>query len=113
NPPKRVLLQVYAADANVENPQSSALIRAGDLRDRTTFYRHDLAIADTPALEKNPHQLFQNLHVAANRALTLALQEQAAAFIASDGERTEQPMPARYFEVPIRGPLPETLGYIP
>ena len=44
--------------------------------------------------------------------ITLALQEQAAAFIASDGEQINQPLPAHYFEVPIQGPLPETLNYI-
>src|SRR5262245_54210939 len=44
-PPKRVLVQFYRADRNFENPQSSALIRAGELQDRSTYYRHDLALA--------------------------------------------------------------------
>ena len=112
-PAKRILIQFYKADRNFENPQSSALIRAGDLRDRSTYYRHDLAFAADPLLAKNPHQFFQNLHVAANRPITLALQEQAAVFIATDGGQIDQPLPAHYFEVPIRGPLPETLNYIP
>ncbi len=111
-PEKRILIQFYKGDPNVENPQTSALIRAGDLTDRTTFYRHDLAFADNPALAKNPHQFFQNLNVVANRPITLALQLQAAAFLASDGLRTDQPLPLRYFEVPIQGALPETLEYI-
>jgi hypothetical protein len=111
--PKRVLVQFYKADRNFENPQSSALIRAGELQDRSTYYRHDLAVAADPLLAKNPHQFFQNMHVAANRPITLALQEQAAAFIASDGGQISQPSPAEYFEVPIQGPLPEALNYIP
>jgi hypothetical protein len=111
-PPKNVLIQFYRGDPNVENPQTSALIRAGDLADRATFYRHDLAYADNPTLAKNPHQFFQNLNVPANQAITLALQLQAAAFLASDGQRTDQPLPVRYFEVPILGALPEALNYI-
>jgi hypothetical protein len=111
--PKRVLVQFYKADRNFENPQSSALIRAGELQDSSTYYRHDLAVAADPLLAKNPHQFFQNMHVAANRPITLALQEQAAAFIASDGGQISQPSPAEYFEVPIQGPLPEALNYIP
>jgi hypothetical protein len=109
---KRILIQFYKGDPNVENPQTSALIRAGDLADRATYFRHDLAFADDPMLPKNPHQFFQTLNVAANRSITLALQLQAARFIASDGERTDQPAPVLYFEVPIQGPLPETLNYI-
>jgi hypothetical protein len=112
-PAKRILIQFYKADRNFENPQSSDLIRAGELQDRSTYYRHDLAFAADPLLAKNPHQFFQNLHVTANRPITLALQEQAAAFIASDGEQIDQPVPAHYFEVPIQGPLPETLNHIP
>jgi len=36
-----------------------------------------------------------------------------AAFIASDGRQIDQPSPVNYFEVPIQGPLPWTLNYIP
>ena len=111
-PAKEILIQFYVGDPNVENPQTSALLRAGDLADRATLYRHDLAFADNPALAKNPHQFFQNLNVAANQPITVALQRQAARFLASDGQRIDQPLPVRYFEVPIQGPLPETLNYI-
>jgi hypothetical protein len=82
------------------------------LQDRSTYYRHDLAFAANPALAQNPHQFLQNLHVAVNRPITLALQGQAATFIASDGTQIDQPLPATYFEVPIQSPLPETLNYI-
>ena len=112
-PPKRILIQFAAGDRNFPNPQTSALIRAGALEDRSTYYRHDLAFAADPSLARNPHQFFQNVHVQANRAITRALQEQAAAFLASDGERISQPSPVSYFEVPVRGRLPETLSFIP
>jgi hypothetical protein len=111
-PEKRILIQFYKGDPNVENPQTSALIRAGELADRSTYYRHDLAYADNPMLAKNPHQFFLNLNVVANRSITLALQQQAATFLAYDGERMDQPVPMLYFEAPIQGPLPETLNYI-
>ena len=111
-PEKRILIQFYTADRNHENPQTSALIRAGALQDRATYYRHDLAFAANAVLAKNPHQFLQNLHVAVNRPITLALQGQAANFIASDGTQIDQLLPANYFEVPIQSPLPETLNYI-
>jgi hypothetical protein len=111
-PEKRILIQFYTADRNHENPQSSALIRTGELQDRSTYYRHDLAFAANPDLAKNPHQFLQNLHVAVNRPITLALQGQASTFIASDGQQIDQPLPANYFEVTIQSPLPETLIYI-
>jgi hypothetical protein len=33
--------------------------------------------------------------------------------VSSDGETIIHPEPARFFEVPIQGPLPEDLNYIP
>src|SRR5262249_49663227 len=39
-------------------------------------------------------------------------QEQIATFFASDGHMVIQPGPARFFETPIHGPLPENLGFI-
>jgi hypothetical protein len=33
----------------------SALARAGNLADRVTFYRHDLAYAEDPGIGTNPH----------------------------------------------------------
>src|SRR6185312_13506405 len=39
-------------------------------------------------------------------------QEQIATFFASDGRVVIQPGPARFFETPIHGPLPENLNFI-
>jgi|SRR5438552_4385039 len=47
-PPKSVILQVDKGDRVVTNPASTAVIRAGDLADRTTFYRNDLAFSANP-----------------------------------------------------------------
>ncbi len=40
-------------------------------------------------------------------------QAQIAALFPSDGKRVIHPEPARFFEVPLQGPLPEELNYIP
>src|ERR1700687_2102057 len=39
-------------------------------------------------------------------------QEQIATFFASDGAEMIQPEPARFFEMPIAGALPEDLNFI-
>jgi hypothetical protein len=43
------------ASRTAPNPTNSALLRTGDLADRATFYRHDLAYALNPTLLKDPH----------------------------------------------------------
>jgi hypothetical protein len=40
-------------------------------------------------------------------------QQQIATFFASDGKEVIHPEPARFFETPIQGPLPEDLNFIP
>jgi hypothetical protein len=42
----------------------------------------------------------------------LGAQAQTAVLFASNGEATIHPQLARFFEVPIQGPLPEELNYI-
>jgi hypothetical protein len=46
-------------------------------------------------------------------AIALGAQTQIATFFASDGMDIIHPEPAKYFETPIQGPLPEDLNYIP
>lgn len=43
-PAKAVILQVAKGDRVVPNPTSTAIIRAGELADRTTFFWNDLAL---------------------------------------------------------------------
>jgi hypothetical protein len=112
-PAKSVLCQFSRADQSSPNPNAAAILRAGDLADRTTFYRHDLAFAEDPRLPRDPHGLMVGVPILAFRPSCVAAQQQIAVFLASDGEHIIQPQPARFFEVPIAGPLPESLGYIP
>jgi hypothetical protein len=110
-PAKSVIYQFARTDRFVPNPMTSALLRAGDLADQATFYRHDLAYAENPSLPKNPHQFAFN--IGNFGAIALGAQEQIATFFATDGTEIIHPEPARFFETPIRGPLPEDLNFIP
>jgi hypothetical protein len=108
---KAVIYQVAKGDQSAPNPNATAILRAGDLADRTTFYRHDLAYEEMPALPKNPHGFMVSTNVTAFRSISLAAQEQIALFFAT-GE-VSHPDPSRFFEVPIELPLPEDLNFIP
>ena len=112
-PAKSVIIQFAKGDQNVTNPTTTALLRAGDLADRATFYRHDLAVAENPALPRNPHVFLTSITNAAFREIALGAQEQIAVFFASDGTIVIHPEPMRFFEVPVVLPLPEELNYIP
>jgi hypothetical protein len=110
---KPVILQFARADQTVPNPATTAMVRAGDLANRTMLYRHDLAYAERPTLPKNPHPFMAGIGAASGfRDIGLPVQRQIATFFASDGSVIIQPEPARFFEVPISSPLPEDLAYI-
>jgi hypothetical protein len=111
-PAKSVLIQFAKGDQNVTNPRTTALLRAGDLADRATLYRHDLASAENPALPKNPHQFLIMVNDPAVRQVALGYQSQIAAFFASDGTVVIHPEPSRFFETPIVGSLPEQPNFI-
>jgi hypothetical protein len=112
-PAKSVIFQFAKGDMRVANPTTAALLRAGDLADRATFYRHDLAFADNRNLDKNPHRFMTLVDDSNFKVIALGAQEQIATFFASDGMDVIHPEPAKYFEVPIQGPLPEDLNYLP
>jgi hypothetical protein len=112
---KSLIFQFAKGDWWNSNPASTALLRAGDLAERASYYRHDLAFAEDPAVLQNPHfymmdSIGPNPLVA---AIALGAQEQIATFFDSDGKMIIHPEPARFFEVPIKGPLPEELNWIP
>ena len=52
-------------------------------------------------------------NVPAIAAIALAAQEQVARFFESDGALVIQPQPVRYFESPMKPPLPDSTYYIP
>ena len=96
------------------NPTASALIRAGGLEDRATYFRNDLAFANVPGYTvKNPHTFLTNL-AGASGSLAVAAQVQIATFLGTGGAVTIDPDgPGPLFETPIAGPLPETLNFLP
>src|SRR4029078_536302 len=47
-PAKSVIFQFARGDQIGQTPAATALLRAGDLADRATLYRHDLAFAENP-----------------------------------------------------------------
>ena len=114
--PKSVIYQFAKTDQQAVNPGTTALIRAGNLADRTLYYRHDLAFAQdpSPTMPKNPH-LFAGSPTAPNALfseIARGAQDQIGAFLASDGTVVIHPEPAQFFEVPISSPLPEDLNFI-
>ena len=112
--PKSVIYQFAKGDQQANNPGMTALLRAGDLADSTLHYRHDLAFMEDSTLPKNPH-LFVASPLHANalfRGISRGAQQQAATFFASGGTSVIHPEPVRFFEMPILGPLPETLNYV-
>ncbi len=114
DPAKSVIIQFARGDKTVPNPTATALIRSGDLTDRTSFFRNDLAFAADPTFPKNPHTFLTNLLPGAPGVVAVGAQSQIGIFFATDGALTIDPDgPGPLFEVPIAGPLPEDLGFIP
>jgi Bacterial virulence factor lipase N-terminal len=112
---KPVIVQFARGDETVPNPTATALIRSGDLKDRATFFRNDLAFALGVGFGKNPHTFLTNIGGTVPVATAaIGAQSQIAIFFATGGALTIDPDgPGPLFEVPIAGPLPEDLGFIP
>lgn len=115
---KSVIVQFGKGDQIVPNPTQTALVRAGDLADRTTFFRTDLFYATQPrplpaAISPPiyPHTFLNTFSPAGAAAVSLQAQAQIATFFATDGAVTIDPDGAGpLFETPI-GLLPETLNF--
>jgi hypothetical protein len=113
---KSVIVQFARGDMTVPNPTATALIRSGDLKDRATFYRNDIAFPLGLGLH-NPHTFLTSLP----KAIAIEPQIQIGVFFASDGALTIDPdsvglLPPSVpplFETPIAGALPEDLGFLP
>jgi Big-like domain-containing protein len=114
-PAKSIIVQFAKGDQTVPNPTASALIRAGALEDRATYFRNDIAFATIPGYTvKNPHTFLSNVTSPTAGPLAVAAQTQIGVFIASGGATTIDPDGAGpLFETPIVGPLPEQLNFIP
>jgi hypothetical protein len=92
---KDVLYQVAFGDNTVPNLTSGNIIRAGDLRDRTTYYRNDR----TPTSGTNPHGFLADPTVFGRQMG----QVQQTAFLLN-GQVLDPDGPAPVFEVPIVNP---------
>ncbi|PYN89324.1 MAG: hypothetical protein DMD87_06055 [Candidatus Rokuibacteriota bacterium] len=109
--PPPVIIQFAKGDQTVPNPTASAIFRAGDLTDRSSYFRNDLVRVAIPTAPANPHTFLTNIASSA-AALAVAAQEQIATFFQSDGAVIIDPDRAGpFFEVPIAGPLPEGLNF--
>ncbi|TMH36956.1 MAG: hypothetical protein E6H58_00605 [Betaproteobacteria bacterium] len=114
NAAKPVIFQFAKGDKTVPNPTTTAILRAGDLADRATLFRNDLAFLNNAAVPKNPHTFLSNIGVAAAANYAVGAQQQIAVFFATHGGVTIDPDgPGPFFEVPVVLPLPETLSFIP
>jgi hypothetical protein len=123
---KPVIIQFARGDRTLPNPATTAILRAGDLADRATFYRFDLFLAanpTTPPSINDAHSFHLTIppfapvppevRAAANVA-ALAAQEQIAVFFASNGVEVIDPDgPGALFETPIVPPLPEAAVFFP
>ena len=118
---KPVIISFGRGDSNVPNPTTTAMLRAGDLADRATLYRHDLVFVD-PVRNPTGKEVPTDAHafIAFNyfpsptiADIGLNAQHQIVEFFASDGQVTIDPDgPEPIFETPIAGPLPEDCGYV-
>src|SRR5215471_15927520 len=83
---KPVIIQFARGDKTVPNPTATALIRSGDLKDRATFYRNDIAFPLGLGLN-NPHTFLTSLP----KPIAIEPQIQIGVFFASDGALTIDP----------------------
>jgi hypothetical protein len=112
---KSVMYLFAKGDRRSVNPGTTLLLRAGNLADRTIYFRTDLALTRDSAFPRDPHAFLVNVLSADPLLKTASLnaQDWIAMFFQSDGTTTSQPTPKDLFEMPIAGSLPETLNYIP
>jgi hypothetical protein len=107
-----IIVQFAKGDRTVPNPTTTAILRAGDLAGRATYFRNDIAGPGGTQLYPNPHTFLTGIGSPATVLVALEAQAQMAAFLASNGAVTIDPDGAGpVFETPIAGPLPETPGF--
>jgi len=106
-----VILQFARGDKTVPNPTTSAIIRAGHLKNVTTLFRNDLARPDF-GTSSNPHTFLTNI-AGPGAPFAFQAQQQIATFFASDGGTIIDPDgPGKYFETPT-SMVPEDLAFLP
>jgi hypothetical protein len=105
-PARPVLFTFCQGDPVVANTTTANVLRAGDLADRTIFFRGlDAYGGDPVALANDLHEFLVRL-TPAGIGYALAAQESVATFLASDGQVTLDPDGAGpLFETPIASPI--------
>jgi len=112
-PAKSVMVLYAKGDMAAPNPRTTALVRAGKLREKTIFFRNDIAFAEDPTVSKDPHTFLQPLTTAGVAGqVARGGQTAIADFFVSGGTTINHPEPARFFEFPIVV-MPEDYSYIP
>lgn len=112
--PKPIIFQVAKGDKTMPNPTTSLVARAGGFADRVSYFRSDLAYAANPTMPKDPHGFLLDIQNLATRPYAIAAQRQIAEFLSSNGTRTIDPDgELGIFEMPLIGPLPDGLNFIP
>jgi hypothetical protein len=86
-PMKRVLFQFGVGDLTMPNPCETNLVHAANMRETTSLYRHDLALAAAPDLPNDPHLLFYFPTTPSGQAIAAAAQREMVEFLAADGLR--------------------------
>jgi hypothetical protein len=85
--PARVLVQWALGDRVVPNPTTGALVRAGELTDRTVVVRSDRVVRASGAEWPDPHGFLLSVRAPGLVGkVALAAQEQLARFLRDDGE---------------------------
>ena len=118
-PAKSMVVLFAKGDQTAPNPRTSLIVRAGLLREKTIFYRNDLAFAEDMTVPKDPHTFLQPIASAGTTAGQVARggQQTIGIFLASSGTvitlpDITPPEPGRFYEFPVQV-LPEDYSYIP
>jgi len=107
------LVQMARSDPATANPTAAEIVRAGDFADRLVLYRHDLNFGNE-GVPPNAHLYLNSVAQAPNWArIGIGAQQQIATFFETDGKTVIHPTPEEFWEVPIRGPLPDDTYYLP
>jgi hypothetical protein len=111
-----MLLTFDQGDPVISNPTTGNLLRAGDLKDRTIYFRGLDAYAPNHPMATDLHEFLFTFTQPSSTGpggidYAAAGQETAATFPASDGQVTLDPnqlLPPgqQFFETPFTGPLP-------
>jgi hypothetical protein len=100
-----VLFTFAQGDPVRPNTTTGNILRAGDLADRTIFFRGLDAYAPNQPSAADLHEFIVRL-TPVGTSFALACQEAVAVFLASDGQLTLDPDgPGLLFETPIKGPV--------